>query len=106
MSQFATRNTPIAGPLGCQEASLPGTTTLLSTLVSIPPGANAATVQGVGGGTYAYRLDGSEGEAATDCLSTSTLPMANREQITGAVLCSSGDATSVVVQFYTGRTGL
>lgn len=104
MSQFASRNTPIPGPLGSQQASLTGSTALLSALVTIPPGATSATVQGQGG-AFAFRLDGQVGAGPGSCLSCETLRLANGPQVQACALASNGAATTVVVQFYTGSVG-
>lgn len=104
MSNFASRFTPILGPLGCQVATLSVNTELLSVLVTIPPGANSAVVQGQGG-AFAFRLDGQVGAGPSTCLSCETLRLANGPQVQACALAANGAATTVVVQFYMGSVG-
>ncbi len=105
MSQFDSRNTPVLGSPGAEVTALPGTTELLSTLVTVPASANAALVQGVGDLKFAFRLDGTEGEVSSDCLTATTHYLSNREMIANMVVCANGGATDIVVQWYTGRNG-
>lgn len=105
MSEFDSRNTPVVGSPGAEVAELPGTTELLSSLVTVPATANAALVQGVGDLKFAFRLDGTEGESSNECLSATTHYLSNREIIANMVVCANGGATDIVVQWYTGRTG-
>lgn len=105
MSQFASRNTPLPGPDGFQSAPLPGTTQLLGDLVTIPPAANSALIQGLALGVFGFRQDGSTGEGPSDAMAASEVYLANREQITQCVVVNNGGAPSFTVQFYTGRSG-
>jgi hypothetical protein len=98
-----TRNTPIVEPDGFATAPLAGSTELLSNVVTIPRNANAAWVEGAALGTFGYRLDGAEGE--TDVLTANRVYLSNRQQLNDCVVCSTGGAATIVVQFVTGRTG-
>jgi hypothetical protein len=105
MSQFDSRNTPVPGEL-TGEAGLGGSTVLLSNLLTIPPTANAALIQGVGNLPFAFRLDGTEGAFENQCLQATEYYASNRSALEGLVVASvSGGAGDIVVQFYTGRTG-
>ena len=102
---YLPRYTPIEAPKGVQLAALPGTTTLLSTLVAIPVEAVQCRVQGNGQTLFAYRIDGAEGEAASDCLTADTITLSNRTELQQLVLADAGGATDVVVQFFKGTVG-
>jgi len=105
MTQFASRNTPILDTPGFSTAALPITTELLSALVAIPDNANAATIQGSGKALFGYRMDGSRGESAADTLTADTIYLSNRGEIAAFVVVAKGGATTIVVQFFTGRSG-
>ncbi len=102
MNTTNARNTPILGPLGCQEVVTPGTPTLLSDLVAIPHDAYSAWVQGVGGDML-FSLNASTAGAAG--LSAQDLRLSTPAAIRRCVI-KAGTATGIVVQFYTGNSGL
>lgn len=87
-----------------QSAALDGLTVPLSDLVSVPPGANSAWVQGVGDQAFGFRLDGEAGHGSSDCFLATEKYCSNRAMIDSMVVCAY-DASDIVVQFFTGRTG-
>lgn len=102
---FSSRNTPQGTSLGFQTVVLPGTTDLLTNLITLPLNCNACWLQGEGNTSFGFRIDGSVGELATDTQSAVTLPLSNRNEIDALVVCSNGGAANLVVQFFTGRVG-
>lgn len=102
---FASRNTPLGPSLGFQIVALPATTELLTGLITLPHGCNACWLQGQGDTSFGFRIDGSEGKAASDTQSANTLPLSNRNEIDALVVCANGGAAELVVQFFTGRVG-
>lgn len=106
MSVFSPRLDPIVAPDGTQQAALPPATLLLRDLVFVPPGANAARIQGIGRTSFAYRMDGLDGLPPTECLVANQVEARNRQQLESIVVASNGGATEVIVQFFTGSAGL
>lgn len=103
MTSTNARYTPITGPLGCQSAALPGAPTALGALVTIPPEAYSAVVQG-DGGRLAFRLDGETAGGAM--LEARTVKLTNPSMLANCIVQAiGGQAASFTVQFYTGTSG-
>jgi len=108
---FDAKYTPITGTQGMQIASVSGEQELLTTILldGMPPGADAALIQGRDGGDTQFRLNADATGLGTETLLVGiNLPvwLTNRAQIDACVLGGTGTSGGrYVVQFFTGSQG-